>query len=140
MQEKSSQVTLKSLLANDIVSGLFMKNSILTLIVFGLLSMISTVQAQSDTRSDELVFDATVLAHTCLNCHSPTATTHHDDRLAIPNILTHDAEATYQLLVAYQQDELPPNTTIMNRLVAAFNDDELKAIAEAVSAIDLEKQ
>lgn len=117
-----------------------MRNSILKLIAFGLMSMVSIVQAHSETKSDESIFDATALAHACLNCHSPTATTHNGERLTIPNILTHDSEATYQLLVAYQQDELPPNTTIMNRLVAAFNDEELKAIAEAVSTIDLEKK
>ncbi|NLA52204.1 MAG: hypothetical protein GX860_08810 [Alcaligenaceae bacterium] len=117
-----------------------MKNSVLTLIAFGLMSMASISQVHSKTKNNEAIFDATALAYACLNCHSPNAVTHNGDRLAIPNILNQDAEATYQLLVAYQQDELPPNTTIMNRLLAAFNDEELKAIAEAVSKIDLEQQ
>ena len=117
-----------------------MKTSVLKLIACGLVSMASIGQAHGETKNNEPIFDATALAHACLNCHSPNAVTHNGDRLAIPNILNQNAEATYQLLVAYQQDELPPNTTIMNRLLAAFNDEELKAIAEAVSNIDLEKK
>ncbi len=117
-----------------------MKNPALTLITFVLVSMASINQVYSKTKNNEAIFDATALAYACLNCHSPNAATHNGDRLAIPNILNQDAGVTYQLLVAYQQDELPPNTTIMNRLLAAFNDEELKAIAEAVSKIDLEQQ
>lgn len=116
-----------------------MKNSTLKLIAFGLMSVASIAQVHSETKNNEPIFDATALAHACLNCHSPNATTHNGERLAIPNILNQDPETTYQLLVAYQQDELPPNTTIMNRLLTAFNHEELKAIAEAVSTIDLEK-
>ena len=115
-----------------------MKKLTFKLIAFGLVSMSGIAQAHSETKSEQAIFDASALAYACLNCHSPNSTTHNGERLTIPNILNQDPEATYQLLVAYQQDELPPNTTIMNRLVAAFNDEELKAIAEAVSAIDLE--
>lgn len=117
-----------------------MKNPILKLIAFALASVMSVALAHSETKDDAAIFDATALAHACLNCHSPNATTTNGNRLAIPNILNQEADTTYQLLISYQQEILPPNTTIMNRLLAAFNDEELKAIADAVSKIDLEKQ
>ena len=115
-----------------------MKNSFLKLTAFMLVSMASLSPVHSETQNDSAIFDATALAHACLNCHNPNANGN-GDRIAIPNILNRDTKTTYQQLVAFQQDTLPPNTTIMNRLLAAFNDEELKAIAEAVSQIDLEK-
>lgn len=106
-----------------------------------LLSMlaINMAHADTETQDDATLFDATALAHACLNCHNPQAQAHTGDRLAIPAITDKTAETTYQLLVAFQQAELPPNTTIMNRLIAPYSDAELKAIAEAVSAIQVEQ-
>lgn len=117
-----------------------MRNLLLILATLALASVTSLAQAQSKTKSEAAVFDATALAHSCLNCHSPTANKQNGDRLSIPTIFDRDAATIYQQLVAFQQDTLPPNATIMNRLLTAFSDDELKAIAEAVTKINLEVQ
>lgn len=117
-----------------------MRNLLLLLATLTLAGVASIAQAQSETNNEGTVFDATALAHSCLNCHSPTANMQNGDRLSIPTIFDRDATTTYQQLVAFQQDTLPPNITIMNRLLAAFSDDELKAIAEAVTKINLEEQ
>lgn len=98
---------------------------------------LAPIHAQSNENAP--LFDATVLAHTCLNCHGGNGNAAQGERLAIPNIFDRPAETTYQQLVAFQQETLPPNTTIMNRLMAAFNDDELKAIADAVAKIKVEE-
>ncbi|MDO5667592.1 MAG: hypothetical protein Q4G44_07185 [Alcaligenaceae bacterium] len=117
-----------------------MKNSLLKLATFTLAGVASLAHAQSETHDNSAMFDATALAHSCLNCHSSTAGNHPGERLSIPNIYDRDTEATYLQLVAFQQETLPPNTTIMNRLLAAFSEDELKAIAEAVTKIKVEAQ
>lgn len=116
-----------------------MKNASRKLATFLLAGMASVAQAHGQSKDDTAIFDATALAHTCLNCHSSTVRGANGEHLAIPGIFNRDAETTYQQLVAFKQDTLPPNTTIMNRLVAAFNDDELKAIAEAVTKIKVKE-
>lgn len=116
-----------------------MNNPLHKLATLTLASVASVTQVYGETQNMTTLFDATALAHTCLNCHSSRANGTNDERLSIPRIFDRDTETIYQQLVAFQQDTLPPNTTIMNQLVAAFNDSELKAIAEAVGKINVEE-
>lgn len=110
-----------------------MKFSSVKLVAFLLTTVAGLSLAHAQDHAEAPLFDATALAHSCLNCHHANGTQASAERMAIPNIINHSAETNYQLLVAFQQETLPPNTTIMNRLIGAFNEDELKAIAEAVA-------
>lgn len=117
-----------------------MKNTLLKLLLPVPLAIGITATAHSANENETSIFDATALAHTCLNCHSSaTHSSKNSEQFSIPNILSQDATAIYQQLLLYQQETLPPMTTIMNKLVGAFDEQELKAIAVAVAKINLEQ-
>lgn len=113
-----------------------MKNFLLKLVAISLASAASLAHAKDEAKQNVEIFDAPTLAYICLNCHSTTANNNSANGFAIPALSSRDAETIYQQMVAFQQSPLPPNTTIMNRLLAAFNEDELKAIAKAVANIN----
>lgn len=119
-----------------------MKNTLLKLLlpVPLAIGITATAPSANENENETSIFDATALAHTCLNCHSSaTHSSKNSEQFSIPNILSQDATAIYQQLLLYQQETLPPITTIMNKLVDAFDEQELKAIAEAVAKINLEQ-
>lgn len=80
-------------------------------------------------------FDVTILAAACANCHGP------DGRSpgSIPSIAGRPEAILLEQLRAFQSDNPPANTTIMDRLAKGFNDDELVALAHHFSQIDAQQ-
>ncbi len=81
--------------------------------------------------SAQSTFDITVLAGACANCHGT------DGRSpgGIPSIAGRPESVLADQLRAFKSDSPPANTTIMNRLVKGFSDDELTALARHFSQI-----
>ncbi|WP_233214216.1 c-type cytochrome [Pollutimonas nitritireducens] len=79
--------------------------------------------------SAQSTFDVTVLAGACVNCHGT------DGRSlgGIPSIAGRPESILASQLRAFKSDNPPTNTTIMNRLVKGFSDDELAALARHFS-------
>lgn len=77
-------------------------------------------------------FDVTVQAASCANCHGT------DGRSpgVIPSIAGRPESILLDQLLAFKSDNPPANTTIMNRLVKGFSDDELAALAQHFSQIE----
>src|SRR5690625_7278827 len=73
----------------------------------------------------ETTFDVSVLAAACANCHGP------DGRSpgAIPTIAGRPENILLKQLKAFKSDNPPAGTTIMDRLTAGCNDDQLAALA-----------
>lgn len=81
--------------------------------------------------SAQSTFDVTVLAGACANCHGT------DGRSpgGIPTIAGRPESILVEKLRAFQSDTPPADTTIMNRLIKGFGDDELVALARHFSQI-----
>ncbi|HUH61179.1 MAG TPA: hypothetical protein VL001_14030 [Candidimonas sp.] len=81
--------------------------------------------------SAQSTFDITVLAGACANCHGP------DGRSpgGIPAIAGRPETILIGQLRAFKSDAPPANTTIMNRLVKGFSDEQLTALARHFSQI-----
>ena len=76
-------------------------------------------------------FDITVQAGACANCHGT------DGRSpgGIPSIAGRPESILAGQLMAFKSDTPPPNTTIMNRLIKGFSDEEIAALARHFSQI-----
>ncbi|MDS1141267.1 hypothetical protein RE432_12570 [Pusillimonas sp. SM2304] len=76
-------------------------------------------------------FDITVQAGACANCHGT------DGRSpgGIPSIAGRPESILAAQLMAFKSDAPPPNTTIMNRLIKGFSDEEIAALARHFSQI-----
>lgn len=77
------------------------------------------------------VFDVTVLAAACANCHGT------DGRSpgSIPSIAGRPDTILSQQLKAFKSDTPPPGTTIMNRLAKGLTDAQIDALAQHFSQI-----
>ncbi len=75
--------------------------------------------------------DITVHASACVNCHIAEG----NSPGGIPTIAGRPEAVLLEKLIAFRSDSLPANTTIMNRLVKGFSDDEIKALAHHFSQI-----
>ncbi len=88
--------------------------------------------ASAQTQSQSL--DVTVLAGPCANCHGTDGRT----RGAIPPLAGRPAATLQAMLKAYRNDPPPPGTTIMNRLVKSYSDEQIEALAKYFAAIKAE--
>ncbi|MCC2596686.1 hypothetical protein LKR43_10075 [Pusillimonas sp. MFBS29] len=81
-------------------------------------------------------FDITVQAGACANCHGT------DGRSpgSIPSIAGRPESVLLGQLKAFKSDTPPANTTIMNRLVKGFSDEDLAALAQHFSQIPAQAQ
>ncbi|MGB6102831.1 MAG: hypothetical protein WBF88_03130 [Pusillimonas sp.] len=81
-------------------------------------------------------FDISVQAGACASCHGT------DGRSpgGIPSIAGRPESILAGQLMAFKSDTPPPNTTIMNRLVKGFSDDEITALARHFSQIPAQPQ
>lgn len=81
--------------------------------------------------SAQSTFDITVLAGACANCHGT------DGRSpgGIPAIAGRPESVLVEKLRAFKSDTPPADTTIMNRLIKGFGDDDLLALARHFSQI-----
>ncbi|MCQ9616144.1 hypothetical protein L1889_05030 [Paenalcaligenes niemegkensis] len=88
------------------------------------LALAPAVAAQS-------TFDVSILAGACANCHGT------DGRSPglIPSIAGRPESVLLSQLRAFKSDNPPANTTIMNRLVKGFSDEEIAALAQHFSQI-----
>ena len=79
----------------------------------------------------QYVLDASVLAGTCANCHGT------DGRSpgAIPSIAGRPEALLLEQLRAFQSETPPASTTVMNRLIKGFSDEELVLLAQHFSKI-----
>lgn len=77
------------------------------------------------------VFDVTVLAAACANCHGT------DGRSpgSIPSIAGRPETVLAQQLKAFKSDTPPAGTTIMNRLAKGLSDAQIDALAQHFSRI-----
>lgn len=80
-------------------------------------------------------FDVTLLAAACANCHGPEGRSPG----SIPSIAGRPESVLLEQLHAFQSDNPPANTTIMDRLAKGFNDEELTALARHFSQIDTQQ-
>lgn len=82
------------------------------------------------------VLDASVLAGSCANCHGT------DGRSpgVIPTIAGRPETVLLQQLQAFKSDTPPANTTVMNRLVKGFSDEELILLAQHFSKISAQEK
>ncbi|SHG80986.1 c-type cytochrome [Pollutimonas bauzanensis] len=96
-----------------------------------LLSALLAGAAPLPAAAAESTFDVTVLAAACANCHGT------DGRSpgGIPSIAGRPEAILSSQLQAFKSDAPPANTTIMNRLVRGFSDDELNALARHFSQV-----
>lgn len=78
-------------------------------------------------------FDVSVQAGSCVNCHIAEERSSN----VIPVIAGLPEELLLAQLLAFKSDTPPPNTTIMNRLVKGFSDDEIAALAKHFSQTSL---
>lgn len=78
-------------------------------------------------------FDVTVLAAACANCHGT------DGRSPgrIPTIAGRPEGILLQQLKAFQSDNPPAGTTVMNRLAKGLSDDQIAALARHFSQVTL---
>ena len=76
--------------------------------------------------------DITVQAGACASCHGTDGRSPGE---TIPTIAGRPEAILLEKLNAFRSDTLPANTTIMRRLVAGFNADEIKALAHHFSHI-----
>lgn len=98
-------------------------------VVGSLLLMFSTtVLAQSTTR----IFDVSVLAAACANCHGPAGRS----TTAIPSLAGQPEALLRQQLLAFKTDP-PAHTTVMDRLVADLSEAQLAAVARYFSQIEI---
>lgn len=70
-------------------------------------------------------FDVSVLAGSCANCHGAEGRSN----TVIPSLAAQPEAQLREKLYAFKSDALPANTTVMNRLVKALNDEQLDALA-----------
>lgn len=75
--------------------------------------------------------DISIPANTCLNCHMADA----NPARAIPPIAGQPEAVLRAQLRAFKSETPPPHTTIMDRLVSGFDDDELTALAQYFSQL-----
>ncbi len=75
-------------------------------------------------------YQAQIMAGSCFNCHGTDGTYGED---SIPDIAGMPEDILLAQLKAFRADEIP-NTTIMNRLVKAYSDDELAVLARYFSS------
>jgi cytochrome subunit of sulfide dehydrogenase len=78
--------------------------------------------------------DVAVLAGPCANCHGTDGRT----KGPIPSIAGRPAATIQAMLKAYKSDTPPPGTTIMNRLVKGYSDEQIEALAKYFAAIKAE--
>lgn len=81
--------------------------------------------------ADQPLFDVTVLAGACANCHG---TDGHSPG-SIPSIAGRPEVALKQQLLAFKSDTPPAGTTVMGRLVKGYSDEQLSALAKHFSQI-----
>jgi sulfide dehydrogenase cytochrome subunit len=97
-------------------------------LALALLTLASTASAQSQSP------DIAVLAGPCANCHG----TDGKAKGLIPSLAGRPATTLAALLKAYKGETPPPGTTIMNRLVKGYSDEQLEALANYFAAIKAE--
>ncbi|NYT59537.1 hypothetical protein H0A65_11460 [Alcaligenaceae bacterium] len=105
-----------------IVSRVARKAAALSALVAGIALLPAAAQS---------TFDVTVQAAACASCHGT------DGRSpgSIPSIAGRPEAVLLGQLKAFKSDSPPANTTIMNRLVKGFSDEELTALAQHFSNI-----
>lgn len=81
--------------------------------------------------ADQPVFDVSVLAGACANCHGT------DGRSpgGIPSIAGRPESVLKQQLLAFKSDTPPAGTTVMGRLAKGFSDEQISALAKHFSQI-----
>lgn len=70
-------------------------------------------------------FDVSILAGSCANCHGAEGRSN----TVIPTLAAQPEDQLRQKLYAFKSDTPPADTTVMNRLVKALNDEQLDALA-----------
>lgn len=95
------------------------------------LALISLNGLTSPIAHAQTTVDISIPANTCLNCHMADA----DPARAIPPIAGQPEAVLRAQLIAFKSVTPPPHTTIMDRLVSGFDDDELAALAQYFSQL-----
>jgi sulfide dehydrogenase cytochrome subunit len=106
---------------------MFARSSLASAFVALALSMFASA-AQAQSLSPQ---DTAVLAGSCANCHGTDGRT----KGSIPPLAGRPAATIQALLKAYKSDTPPPGTTIMNRLVKSYSDEQIEALAKYFAAI-----
>lgn len=83
--------------------------------------------------AEQSVFDVTVLAAACANCHGT------DGRSpgSIPSIAGRPETILNTQLQAFKSETPPPGTTVMDRLTKGLSDEQIDALARHFSQIAL---
>lgn len=80
--------------------------------------------------------DVTIPAASCVNCH----TTNSHTSSAIPQIAGQSEEVLRAQLLAFKSATPPQHTTIMDRLISGFTDEEIAALAHYFSQLPADSQ
>lgn len=93
--------------------------------VLGYAALLSALAGPGLAAADQPIFDVTVLAASCANCHGT------DGRSpgSIPSIAGRPEAILKGQLLAFKSDAPPAGTTVMNRLSKGLTDDQISALA-----------
>ena len=99
--------------------------------VFGLTALLSALAGPGIAAADQPIFDVTVLAASCANCHGT------DGRSpgSIPSIAGRPESILLSQLKAFQSETPPAGTTVMDRLAKGLDEQQLAALASHFSKI-----
>lgn len=97
----------------------------------GLAALLSALAGPGLAAADQPIFDVTVLAAACANCHGT------DGRSpgSIPSIAGRPEAILKQQLQAFKSDTPPAGTTVMDRLTKGLSDQQIGALALHFSQI-----
>jgi len=98
---------------------------------FGFAALLSALVGPGLAAADQPIFDVTVLAAACANCHGT------DGRSpgSIPSIAGRPEAILKQQLQAFKSDTPPAGTTVMDRLTKGLSDQQIGALALHFSQI-----
>lgn len=99
--------------------------------VFGYAALLSALAGPGLATADQPIFDVTVLAASCANCHGT------DGRSpgSIPSIAGRPEAILLGQLQAFQSDNPPAGTTVMDRLAKGLSEQQITALAGHFSKI-----
>lgn len=97
----------------------------------GFAALLSALAGPGIAAADQPLFDVTVLAAACANCHGT------DGRSpgSIPSIAGRPEAILKQQLQAFKSDTPPAGTTVMDRLTKGLSDQQIGALALHFSQI-----
>ena len=93
--------------------------------------MLTALAAPRIATADQPLYDVSVLAGACANCHGT------DGRSpgSIPSIAGRPESILKAQLLAFKSDNPPAGTTVMGRLAQGFSDEQISALAQYFSQV-----